>query len=155
MIIDFYCNHPFWGNYHSSNHLFSPPYFVHFVTHGVIQNYFATPVFRAKLYTDFYLPSFKYSTTMSPQSPEFPFCIFYIYGSKFYYTTFLTSQCPKISNTLGILKIFPKTKSFFSPCSHKIYPLSTNLKQSSALRTFSMGVYQTPEIGCFLLFSKI
>ena len=35
-----------------------------------------------------------------------------IYGSKFYYTAFLTSQCHKISNTLGMLYSFPKTKSF-------------------------------------------
>ena len=52
-------------------------------------------------------------------------------------------------------KFFHKQNHFFSPCSHKIYPLSTNLMESSALRTFSMGVYQTPKIWCFLLFSKI
>ena len=36
---------------------------------------------------------------------------------------------------------FSKNQIIFSPCSHKIYPLSTNLKQSSALRTFSNMVY--------------
>ena len=36
---------------------------------------------------------------------------------------------------------FSKNKIICSPCSHKIYPLSSNLKQSSALRTFFMGVY--------------
>ena len=81
--------------------------------------------------------------------------ILHIYmGRNFITQYFWPFNVPKSAILLASCKFFQKQNHFFSPCSHKIYPLSTNLKQSSALRTFSMGVYQTPEIGCFCYFPK-
>ena len=77
-----------------------------------------------------------------------------IYRSKSYYTTVFTSQCHKISNTLSILYFFPTNIIIFSPCSKKIYPLSTNLKQISALRTFPWVCTKNPKLGVFCYLPK-